>query len=176
MTKPLLITFLLILILTPSLLAQQNYTLSGSVTDNSNGEDLIGVTIYEESTYQGTTTNVYGFYSLTLSPGMHTIKYSFIGYETVTFEIDLDANKSMDVRLKPLSTALDEVVISAEIEDENISSHQMSVEKLDVKKLEKVPVLMGEKIAIGILEEQKLTYGENFSMTVPLIAGGAIRI
>lgn len=35
---------------------------------------------------------------------------------------------------------------------------------------------MGEQIAIGILEEQKLTYGENFSMTVPLFDGGSIRI
>ena len=35
---------------------------------------------------------------------------------------------------------------------------------------------MGEKIALGILEEQKLTYGENFSMTVPLYDGGTIRI
>jgi len=35
---------------------------------------------------------------------------------------------------------------------------------------------MGERIAIGILEEQKLTYGENFSMTVPLFSGGSIRI
>jgi hypothetical protein len=37
-------------------------------------------------------------------------------------------------------------------------------------------LLMGERISLGILEEQKLTYGENFSMTVPLFAGGAIRI
>ena len=35
---------------------------------------------------------------------------------------------------------------------------------------------LGEQIAIGILEEQKLTYGENFSMTVPLFDGGSIRI
>ncbi len=37
-------------------------------------------------------------------------------------------------------------------------------------------IRMGEKIAIGILEEQKLTYGENFSMTVPLYDGGSVRI
>ena len=37
-------------------------------------------------------------------------------------------------------------------------------------------IRMGERIAIGILEEQKLTYGENFSMTVPLFDGGTIRI
>ncbi len=37
-------------------------------------------------------------------------------------------------------------------------------------------IRMGEQIAIGILEEQKLTYGENFSMTVPLFDGGSIRI
>ena len=35
---------------------------------------------------------------------------------------------------------------------------------------------MGEQIAIGILEEQKLTYRENFSMTVPLFDGGSVRI
>lgn len=35
---------------------------------------------------------------------------------------------------------------------------------------------MGEQIALGILEEQKLTYGETFSMTVPLFDGGSIRI
>ena len=37
-------------------------------------------------------------------------------------------------------------------------------------------ILMGEQIAIGILEEQKLTFGENFSMTIPLFGGGTIRI
>ncbi len=35
---------------------------------------------------------------------------------------------------------------------------------------------LGEQIALGILEEQKLTYGENFSMTVPLLDGGCARI
>ena len=35
---------------------------------------------------------------------------------------------------------------------------------------------LGEQIAIGILEEQKLTYGENFTMTIPLFDGGTIRI
>ena len=35
---------------------------------------------------------------------------------------------------------------------------------------------MGEQIAIGILEEQKLTYRENFSMTVPLFNAGSVRI
>jgi hypothetical protein len=35
---------------------------------------------------------------------------------------------------------------------------------------------LGEQVAIGILEEQKLTYGENFSMTVPLLDGTAVRI
>lgn len=37
-------------------------------------------------------------------------------------------------------------------------------------------IRMGEQIALGILEEQKITYGENFSMTVPLFDGGSIRI
>jgi len=35
---------------------------------------------------------------------------------------------------------------------------------------------MGEEIAIGILEEQKLMFGENFSMTIPLFGGDSVRI
>lgn len=37
-------------------------------------------------------------------------------------------------------------------------------------------IRMGEHIAIGILQEQKLTYGENFSMTIPLFDGGSVRV
>ncbi len=37
-------------------------------------------------------------------------------------------------------------------------------------------IRMGEEIALGLLQEQKLTYGENFSLTVPLFDGSAVRI
>ena len=54
-----------------SLSAQQKYTLSGTVTDASNGEKLLGVNLLIKGTQMGTSTNEYGFYSLTLG-GVHS--------------------------------------------------------------------------------------------------------
>ena len=76
---------ILLLVLFPLILFSQNeklYTLSGYVSDLNNGESLIGVSIYESQSFQGTSTNQYGFYSLTLEKGEYEIVYSFIGYKT----------------------------------------------------------------------------------------------
>ena len=62
-----------------NIFAQDNYTISGYVQDESSGESLIGVSIYDKKTYKGTATNQYGFYSLTLPKGNYEIIFSFIG-------------------------------------------------------------------------------------------------
>ena len=56
----------------------QQYTLSGYIKDASSGEGLIGVSVFVEELGQGTTTNVYGFYSLTLNQGSYKVKYSYV--------------------------------------------------------------------------------------------------
>ena len=75
-----------------SAIAQNQYTISGYVQDNESGENLIGVSIYDQKTYKGTASNQYGFYSLTMEEGNYMIMYSFIGYKTITKNITL--NKS----------------------------------------------------------------------------------
>lgn len=136
--------FLLILLTGPSVFAQQ-FTISGRVTDMENGEDLIGATVWETSTSMGTTSNVYGFYSLSIPSGKHSVTYSYMGYEAQTIELNLDSNHTIDIKLLPTSNELEEVEVTAERKDENISSTQMSVEKLNMKQIEKIPVFMGEK-------------------------------
>ena len=63
-----------------SALAQENFTLTGVVKDASNGEDLIGATVYVEELKSGTQTNVYGFYSLTIPGGEYKVVYRYIGF------------------------------------------------------------------------------------------------
>ena len=63
-------------------LSQDRYTISGFIQDFNSGESLIGVSIYESKSFKGTSTNQYGFYSLTLDKGEYEIVYSFIGYKT----------------------------------------------------------------------------------------------
>ena len=57
----------------------QQHTLSGYVKDALTGEALIGVSIYVEKESKGATTNVYGFYSISLKSGEYEVKYSYVG-------------------------------------------------------------------------------------------------
>ena len=131
----------------------QDYTLSGSVNDNENGEDLIGVNVTVKGLAGvGTTTNIYGFYSLSLPKGEYTIIYSFIGMADQTFQIDLTKNIRKDLELKSSSNKIDEVVISAEKENKNVTSTEMSVTRLDIKEVEMIPVLLGERDIIKTIQ------------------------
>ena len=56
------------------------YSVSGHVKDASTGEALIGAAVIVEELNKGTVTNVYGFYSLSLPPGLYRLKFSYIGY------------------------------------------------------------------------------------------------
>jgi len=57
-------------------------TLSGHIHDKSTGEDLIGATVYVKEIKSGTTSNLYGFYSISLNPGQYSVVYSYVGYVT----------------------------------------------------------------------------------------------
>ncbi|MBR8536365.1 TonB-dependent receptor [Carboxylicivirga sediminis] len=132
--------------------AQDKYTISGEVTDAETGEVLIGVTIYTADKMIGTMTNTYGFYSLTLPAGQQTIYFSFVGYETQQKQLLLNSNQSIKIALQTNETALNEVVVKAEKKDKNITSTQMAGEKLDMKTIDKLPVLFGERDVLKTIQ------------------------
>ena len=124
----------------------QQYTISGTLKDASNGEDLIGATVkVKELPTVGAVSNVYGFFSLTLEKGNYTLIFTSLGYEPVEKKIQLSANQRFDIELAEQSTKLKEFEVTGEIEDANVSSTEMSIEKLDPKSIEAIPVLLGEK-------------------------------
>lgn len=135
----------------------QKFTLSGSVKEADTGEDLIGATILiRELPGTGTTTNVYGYYSITLDQGIYTVDYQFVGFETQTYKIELTQNINQNVELNLNGLEIEEVVISAERADENVQSTKMSVTKLDPREVELIPVLFGER---DLLKTIQLTPG-----------------
>ena len=123
----------------------QDFTLSGYMRDAESGEELLYATVSAEGTTAGVTTNLYGFYSLTLPKGEYKINYSYVGYETQTFEVILDKDIVKDVELGSGAQELVEVVVKAKQEDENITNTEVSVVSIDMKKAKKLPVLMGEQ-------------------------------
>ena len=141
-TKQLLVLFILF---TVALFAQENYTISGIVKEAENGETTFGASVYLKGTTIGAVSNEYGFYSITAPKGNYTLVVSYIGFADVTQEITLDQNFKIDFEIKEDTTQLDEIVISSE-EPERVSlrSPQMSVTKVKVATIKKMPVVLGE--------------------------------
>ncbi|QDH79747.1 TonB-dependent receptor [Echinicola soli] len=135
-----------------SAFAQTKHTIRGTLEDASTGEGLIGATVFVKELGTGGTSNVYGFYSVTIPEGEYTVTFSFVGYESVTKTVSLDDDKTIDVELAPGSAELEEVVVSAEPEDENVRSTQMSVNKLDMREVESIPVVFGEKDIVKTIQ------------------------
>lgn len=125
-------------------LAQQ-VVLSGSVRDAGSGETLIGAVVSVEPGRQAASTNTYGFYSLTLPAGKHRVTVSYIGYQSYSEEIDLNSSRRLNVELQGEGNTLEEVVVSAERKDKNVSSPQMGVLNFTMEEVKNVPVVFGER-------------------------------
>ena len=69
--------------------AQEKFTLSGTISEEKSNETLIGVNIIFPEISAGTTTNEYGFYSITLPEGTYNIVISYLGYSTISETIAL---------------------------------------------------------------------------------------
>ncbi len=119
-------------------------TLSGYLKDKANGEGLIGATVYIPQLKTGVITNPYGFYSITVPQGDYSVSFSFIGYQTQSPLIKLNDSKQLNVMLEEDSKQIDEVVITGEKKNRNVESIQMSMDKVQVKMIKKLPSFMGE--------------------------------
>ena len=70
--------FTILYLLSSLITFSQEYILSGYIKDGNTGEALIGASVFIESENKGTSTNVYGFYSIKLNSGNHDVKFSLI--------------------------------------------------------------------------------------------------
>lgn len=129
----------------------QKYTISGSVEDAANGEKLLGVNIYNENNYQGTSSNNYGFYSLTQQSGPVKLVFSMVGYHRIEMELELITDTVINVGMAS-TIELDEVVITDSEIREKVKSSQMSVTEVPVKMVQKLPVFMGEMDLIKTIQ------------------------
>lgn len=144
MRNRLLGLLLILLVFSQSILGQEKYTLSGTITDISSNETLIGVNILIPEIQSGTMTNEYGFYSITLPKGTYEIQISYLGFETISETINLNQNISKNYRLIESAESLDEIVIKDNVEKLNIKKPQMSVNALSISTIKNMPVVFGE--------------------------------
>ncbi|MGN7786507.1 TonB-dependent receptor [Niabella sp. 22666] len=135
---------LLFIIITSRLYSQDKATLSGTVTIKTNTETIICASIFIPEAKASTITNAYGFYSITLPKGEYTIVISYVGFETIEERIILTSNMKKDFSMPEKSKTLDEVVVKYNSSASNIRKPEMSVNKLSVSTIKKMPAVMGE--------------------------------
>ena len=136
---------LLLLLFVPCLLKAQKSTISGYVKEAASGESLIGASVYVKELKTGNVTNTYGFYSLTLPLGNYTLVFSSSGFKKIEKEIQVLAKaQEISVELTTDSKELAEVIVKARSNDENVKGIEMSVNKVDIKTIRKIPALLGE--------------------------------
>ncbi len=124
--------------------AQQKFTLSGTIRDAESGESLFGATVYIKELETGTQSNVYGFYSLSLTPGIYHLEYRYLGYKTFSDTLDLQNDEVLNIELHAEEQTLKEVVINGESAQEKVNDISMSTNKLDIKTIKKLPSFLGE--------------------------------
>ena len=130
---------ILFLLFTSLMWAQNNFSISGTIKDQSSGETLFGATVFILDSSIGTTTNEYGFYSITAPEGNYTLVISYMGFDDIKKEIVLNSDQNLNVEITESSTQLNEVILKTEdSEDFSLRKPQRSVSILQIHLLRHV--------------------------------------
>lgn len=138
------IIIFLILLTSTFIFSQEKYTLSGTIYDQKTNETLIGVSIIIDELKTGTSSNEYGFYSITLPKGTYNIRISYLGYIDYTGTIILDKNIKSNFLLIEGEETLEEIILIDNPNKIEIKKPEMSVNKLSINTIKQMPVILGE--------------------------------
>ncbi|WP_354360214.1 TonB-dependent receptor [Pedobacter sp. UYP30] len=126
--------------------AQKGVTLGGTIRDAGTGESLIGATVkLTDGSIATVKSNNYGYFALSKPAGKYTLTVSFVGYTTYSKSIELKKNEQIDVQLVALNTLSEVLVKATDRKNEHVKSAQMDLQQIDMKTLNTIPVLLGEK-------------------------------
>lgn len=142
-----LLCILILCQLVANKLFPQSVTISGFITDKTTGEPLIAASIYDSTSYAGTSSNNRGFYSLSLDPGARTIMVSFVGYQPVEYRVYLIKDTIADFGLDP-GVELEEVTVRSVRTQSDFIKGRLTI---PISRLNELPALGGETDIIKAL-------------------------
>ncbi len=123
----------------------RNYTVHGVLKNAESGEHIIGASVQVMATKLGTTTNGYGYYSITLREGTYNLKFSHIGYRSTKSEVSLFGTTYLEVSVAPKITELKEVEVSSISDDWNLSETIPSINRISISGADgQIPYFLGE--------------------------------
>lgn len=145
-------TIFLLAIISLSVSAQ-NFTLSGYIKDAKSGEAVIGSSIFLTNTKSGTSANNYGFYSISFkSSDTLGVVFSSLGYQPQIKKLLGRRNQTLNIDLLENSSDLQEVVVKASRNDDNVQKTQMGIIDVPMKLANSLPVVLGERDIMKIIQ------------------------
>jgi iron complex outermembrane receptor protein len=126
------IQILLLLILPMGIMAQ--VSLQGKVFDKSSGKPLSGASVILNNTFKATSTDASGTFSFNkIKSGKYLIKISFIGYETMEKNLEINENSNENFNLTPKIYMGDEIIVSASRLGKNLSNSKSEISQEEIK-------------------------------------------
>ena len=145
-----------VLLLSQAVMAQK-VVLSGVITDANSGEQITGAYIILTDTVnpsnpQGCVSNKAGFYSVSVTSGNYRVSVSFMGFQEFREDISLLQNCVLNVAMEPAAILTDEVVVTGQQEDHNVSSVEVGKMDIKVQTIKKMPAFLGEADVIKTVQ------------------------
>ena len=121
------------------------FSLHGTVRSAKTGEAIIGATVSVVGETVATSSNEYGFYSLTLPAGKYMVQFSAIGSTTSQLTVELTQDVQLSPSLELESSELATVTVTGRANPSSRKSPQMSMERINVQSIRNIPVIFGER-------------------------------
>ena len=121
----------------------QSVTINGYVEDMASRERVLGASVYIPALQVGTTTNQYGFYSLTTEPGSHLVSVSHVGYDPLWIRLEFTRDTTLTIALVSSVVGLEDIEVFADRETD-LDDVQMSRHEISIEEIEALPVILGE--------------------------------
>ena len=141
----------IILVISTIMASAQKYTIFGYVKDKTTGESLIGANVTIENRSLGTTSNNYGFYSITLPSGKQRIRCSYLGYQEFNLEVELRGETNLNIELESKDSKLKEVTVTAP-KNNKILNNEVGSQSLSISAIKQMPATMGESDLVKSLQ------------------------
>lgn len=119
-------------------------TVTGLITEEESGDPIIGATIFWTDLARGTATEADGTFSSRVPTGRHQLTVQYVGYQPLSYEVEVFGNGTLDLQLYRAATDLQEVIVSTQAVDANVENVQIGVARLDLKQVERQAALLGE--------------------------------
>lgn len=153
-------------------LSAQKHTLYGYIKDKATGESLIGATVSLDDKSNGTASNNYGFYSITLPAGKKRIKFSYVGYQTLSKEIELHSETNLSIELEFKDSKVEEVIVTAS-KNNKITNNEIGSQLLSISAIKQMPAVLGETDLVKSLQLLPGIQSTNEGTTNLSVRGGS---